>query len=157
MTACGARASPPPSFGAALTWVLVKMLFCENFRVYRNMKHLTGCALLYFMHMTKVLLFVSVSDHPFFVGVQYHPEFLSRPIKPSPPYFGLLLASVGRLPHYLQKGCRLSPRCGHSSLVRRGAPRLIAVGMRSFLGSPQAACVPPGPSPVRGLSPHCST
>ncbi|KAF5910276.1 hypothetical protein HPG69_014508 [Diceros bicornis minor] len=53
---------------------------------------------------------VELEDHPFFVGVQYHPEFLSRPIKPSPPYFGLLLASVGRLPHYLQKGCRLSPR-----------------------------------------------
>lgn len=49
-------------------------------------------------------------EHPFFVGVQYHPEFLSRPIKPSPPYFGLLLASAGRLTHYLQKGCRLSPR-----------------------------------------------
>ncbi|ELK31107.1 CTP synthase 1 [Myotis davidii] len=56
---------------------------------------------------------VELEDHPFFVGVQYHPEFLSRPIKPSPPYFGLLLASVGRLPHYLQKGCRLSPRSGH--------------------------------------------
>lgn len=58
-----------------------------------------------------------VSDHPFFVGVQYHPEFLSRPIKPSPPYFGLLLASVGRLPHYLQKGCRLSPRWGSLPLL----------------------------------------
>lgn len=65
----------------------------------------------------KLFLCISVSDHPFFVGVQYHPEFLSRPIKPSPPYFGLLLASVGRLPHYLQKGCRLSPRWGPASLV----------------------------------------
>uniref|UniRef100_A0A8C3L516 CTP synthase n=1 Tax=Chrysolophus pictus TaxID=9089 RepID=A0A8C3L516_CHRPC len=53
---------------------------------------------------------VELEEHPFFVGVQYHPEFLSRPIKPSPPYFGLLLASAGRLAHYLQKGCRLSPR-----------------------------------------------
>lgn len=83
--------------------------------------------------------FASVSDHPFFVGVQYHPEFLSRPIKPSPPYFGLLLASVGRLPHYLQKGCRLSPRCGHSSLVHRG-PRLVAMGMLSSLGSLGCLC-----------------
>lgn len=91
-----------------------------------------------------------VSDHPFFVGVQYHPEFLSRPIKPSPPYFGLLLASVGRLPHYLQKGCRLSPRCGHSSLVCRGGPRLITAGVLSSPGSPRAACVPPGASPARG-------
>uniref|UniRef100_A0A8V5H910 CTP synthase n=1 Tax=Melopsittacus undulatus TaxID=13146 RepID=A0A8V5H910_MELUD len=53
---------------------------------------------------------IELEEHPFFVGVQYHPEFLSRPIKPSPPYFGLLLASAGRLTHYLQKGCRLSPR-----------------------------------------------
>lgn len=54
-----------------------------------------------------LLLFL---DHPYFVGVQYHPEFTSRPIKPSPPYFGLLLASAGKLQSYLQKGCRLSPR-----------------------------------------------
>lgn len=52
----------------------------------------------------------SPPDHPYFVGVQYHPEFTSRPIKPSPPYLGLLLASAGKLPSYLQKGCRLSPR-----------------------------------------------
>ncbi|NXF11107.1 PYRG1 synthase, partial [Smithornis capensis] len=60
---------------------------------------------------------VELEEHPFFVGVQYHPEFLSRPIKPSPPYFGLLLASAGRLSHFLQKGCRLSPsdRSGSSS------------------------------------------
>uniref|UniRef100_A0A8C0JQZ4 CTP synthase n=1 Tax=Canis lupus dingo TaxID=286419 RepID=A0A8C0JQZ4_CANLU len=82
---------------------------------------------------------VELEDHPFFVGVQYHPEFLSRPIKPSPPYFGLLLASVGRLPHYLQKGCRLSPRCGHSSLVCRG-PRLVAAGVLSSLGSLGCLC-----------------
>lgn len=51
-----------------------------------------------------------VSDHPYFVGVQYHPEFTSRPIKPSPPYFGLLLAAAGKLNSYLQRGCQLSPR-----------------------------------------------
>uniref|UniRef100_A0A8C5AQT3 CTP synthase n=1 Tax=Gadus morhua TaxID=8049 RepID=A0A8C5AQT3_GADMO len=53
---------------------------------------------------------IELDDHPYFVGVQYHPEFTSRPIKPSPPYFGLLLASAGKLPGFLQKGCRLSPR-----------------------------------------------
>lgn len=51
-----------------------------------------------------------VIDHSYFVGVQYHPEFTSRPIKPSPPYFGLLLAAAGKLQSYLTKGCRLSPR-----------------------------------------------
>uniref|UniRef100_A0A8C1DQR7 CTP synthase n=1 Tax=Cyprinus carpio carpio TaxID=630221 RepID=A0A8C1DQR7_CYPCA len=55
---------------------------------------------------------IELDDHPYFVGVQYHPEFTSRPIKPSPPYLGLLLAAAGRLPGYLQKGCRLSPRYG---------------------------------------------
>uniref|UniRef100_A0A8C6WNK2 CTP synthase n=1 Tax=Neogobius melanostomus TaxID=47308 RepID=A0A8C6WNK2_9GOBI len=53
---------------------------------------------------------IELDDHCYFVGVQYHPEFTSRPIKPSPPYFGLLLAAAGKLPGYLAKGCRLSPR-----------------------------------------------
>uniref|UniRef100_A0A3B5ALP4 CTP synthase n=1 Tax=Stegastes partitus TaxID=144197 RepID=A0A3B5ALP4_9TELE len=53
---------------------------------------------------------IELDDHQYFVGVQYHPEFTSRPIKPSPPYLGLLLAAAGKLQSYLQKGCRLSPR-----------------------------------------------
>ena len=32
---------------------------------------------------------VELKDHPFFVGVQFHPEYLSRVLKPSPPYLGL--------------------------------------------------------------------
>uniref|UniRef100_A0A673LEK1 CTP synthase n=1 Tax=Sinocyclocheilus rhinocerous TaxID=307959 RepID=A0A673LEK1_9TELE len=55
---------------------------------------------------------IELDDHLYFVGVQYHPEFTSRPIKPSPPYLGLLLAAAGRLPGYLQEGCWLSPRYG---------------------------------------------
>lgn len=54
--------------------------------------------------------YVILLDHCYFVGVQYHPEFTSRPIKPSPPYFGLLLAAAGKLQSYLSKGCQLSPR-----------------------------------------------
>uniref|UniRef100_A0A8D0A4K4 CTP synthase n=1 Tax=Sander lucioperca TaxID=283035 RepID=A0A8D0A4K4_SANLU len=53
---------------------------------------------------------IELDDHCYFVGVQFHPEFTSRPIKPSPPYFGLLLAAAGKLQSYLAKGCRLSPR-----------------------------------------------
>lgn len=34
--------------------------------------------------------------HPFFLGTQYHPEFQSRPLKPSPPFYGLILASCGK-------------------------------------------------------------
>lgn len=62
------------------------------------------------MNYSTVSFSAGFPDHPYFVGVQYHPEFTSRPIKPSPPYFGLLLASAGKLQSYLQKGCRLSPR-----------------------------------------------
>ncbi|XP_017463392.1 PREDICTED: CTP synthase 1-B-like, partial [Rhagoletis zephyria] len=40
-------------------------------------------------------------DHPYFVGVQFHPEYTSRPLKPSPVYHGLLLASAGKLKSYL--------------------------------------------------------
>ncbi|KAF7254664.1 CTP synthase 2 [Varanus komodoensis] len=52
----------------------------------------------------------SVLNHPYFVGVQFHPEFSSRPMKPSPPYLGLLLAATDSLSAYLQRGCKLSPR-----------------------------------------------
>lgn len=53
---------------------------------------------------------MELDDHPYFVAVQYHPEYLSRPLKPSPPFLGLILASVGKLQSYLNQGCRLSPR-----------------------------------------------
>ncbi|XP_075164679.1 CTP synthase isoform X3 [Haematobia irritans] len=53
---------------------------------------------------------IELKDHPYYVGTQYHPEYLSRPLKPSPPFLGLILASVGRLPSYIARGCRLSPR-----------------------------------------------
>ncbi|KAH9381284.1 hypothetical protein HPB48_003265 [Haemaphysalis longicornis] len=53
---------------------------------------------------------IEFPNHPYFVGVQFHPEYISRPLKPSPPYMGLILASCGRLNGYLLRGCRLSPR-----------------------------------------------
>uniref|UniRef100_A0A452HDU3 CTP synthase (glutamine hydrolyzing) n=1 Tax=Gopherus agassizii TaxID=38772 RepID=A0A452HDU3_9SAUR len=53
---------------------------------------------------------IELENHPYFVGVQFHPEFSSRPMKPSPPYLGLLLAATGTLSAYLQRGCKLSPR-----------------------------------------------
>uniref|UniRef100_A0A8C0GYL1 CTP synthase n=1 Tax=Chelonoidis abingdonii TaxID=106734 RepID=A0A8C0GYL1_CHEAB len=53
---------------------------------------------------------IELENHPYFVGVQFHPEFSSRPMKPSPPYLGLLLAATGTLSAYLQRGCKFSPR-----------------------------------------------
>lgn len=39
--------------------------------------------------------------HKYYVGVQYHPEFKSRPLMPSPPFHGLILASTGQLQEFL--------------------------------------------------------
>ncbi|XP_055471758.1 CTP synthase 2 isoform X2 [Psammomys obesus] len=50
---------------------------------------------------------IELSNHPYFVGVQFHPEFTSRPMKPSPPYLGLLLAATGSLDNHLQHISRL--------------------------------------------------
>jgi len=45
---------------------------------------------------------VELRDHPFFVGVQFHPEYLSRVLKPSPPYLGFVAASAGLLDRITQ-------------------------------------------------------
>uniref|UniRef100_A0AAQ5XWV1 CTP synthase n=1 Tax=Amphiprion ocellaris TaxID=80972 RepID=A0AAQ5XWV1_AMPOC len=72
----------------------------------------------------------SVLNHCYFVGVQYHPEFTSRPIKPSPPYFGLLLAAAGKLQSYLAKGCRLSPRDTYSDRSGSSSPDVDITELR---------------------------
>ncbi|XP_075971798.1 CTP synthase [Anticarsia gemmatalis] len=60
---------------------------------------------------TKTRMEVAVVDnHPYYVTVQFHPEYLSRPLSPSPPFLGLILASLGKLKSYMSKGCRFSPR-----------------------------------------------
>lgn len=35
--------------------------------------------------------------HPYFIGVQFHPEFVSRPLRPSPVFLGLLRAVKARV------------------------------------------------------------
>ncbi|XP_031575221.1 CTP synthase 1-like [Actinia tenebrosa] len=57
---------------------------------------------------------MELQGHPYFIGVQFHPEYISRPLKPSPPYLGLILASIGKLQQYINRGCRLSPKCSIS-------------------------------------------
>ena len=52
---------------------------------------------------------LSSTDHPYYVGVQYHPEYISRPLKPSPPYLGLILAATNKLQSFLGRGCNQSP------------------------------------------------
>ncbi|XP_063305339.1 CTP synthase 2 isoform X1 [Pelobates fuscus] len=64
---------------------------------------------------------IELQDHPYFIGVQFHPEFSSRPMKPSPPYLGLMLAASAKLSSYLQTGCKLSPRDSYSELSEGSA------------------------------------
>lgn len=47
-----------------------------------------------------------LDNHPYYVAVQFHPEYLSRPLKPSPPFLGLILASVKKLEKFLERDCR---------------------------------------------------
>lgn len=44
---------------------------------------------------------VEMADHPYFVGVQYHPEYLTRPLRPSAPFMGLILAATSGLEAHL--------------------------------------------------------
>ncbi|KAK3098119.1 hypothetical protein FSP39_016291 [Pinctada imbricata] len=57
---------------------------------------------------------MELEGHQYFVGVQYHPEYISRPMKPSPPYLGLLLASTGKMANYKSRGFRTSPHLSYS-------------------------------------------
>lgn len=44
---------------------------------------------------------LEVKDHKYFVATQYHPEYKTRPLKPSPVFLGLILASIDKLKNYL--------------------------------------------------------
>lgn len=51
---------------------------------------------------------VELEGHSYYVGVQFHPEYLSRPLKPSPPFMGLILAAKKKLTTYLANDSRTS-------------------------------------------------
>lgn len=53
---------------------------------------------------------LELEKHPYYVAVQFHPEYLSRPMLPSPPFLGLVLAAKDKLKSFLARGCKLSPR-----------------------------------------------
>lgn len=59
---------------------------------------------------SKRMEIIDIKSHPYFVGVQFHPEYLSRPLNPSPPYLGLILAAIGKLVTFVRNDCRrISP------------------------------------------------
>lgn len=51
---------------------------------------------------------LELESHPYYVAVQFHPEYLSRPMKPSPPFMGLILAAKEKLNSYIRHGCKLT-------------------------------------------------
>jgi len=66
-----------------------------------------------------------ITTHPFFFASQYHPEFQSHPHRPSPPFFGFVLAASGqssRIP------------MAHAPVVKR-KPRGLSTGSYSGTSS----------------------
>jgi CTP synthase len=45
---------------------------------------------------------LEIENHPFFLACQFHPEFKSRPMQPSPPFLGFVLAASGTLKERLE-------------------------------------------------------
>ena len=52
---------------------------------------------------------LELPDHPWFVGVQFHPEYLSRVLRPSKPYLGLVAAAAGCLAEVMAGGVNEGP------------------------------------------------
>ena len=42
------------------------------------------------------------TQHKYYVGCQYHPEFQSRPLNPSPPFHGLVMAACEQLDKFIE-------------------------------------------------------
>ena len=66
---------------------------------------------------------MELDNHPFYVAVQYHPEYISRPMRPSPPYLGLILAATGKLQAFLAKVIKRNCRFSNKSCFCFGKSR----------------------------------
>ncbi|KAE8748974.1 hypothetical protein FOCC_FOCC004380 [Frankliniella occidentalis] len=77
----------------------------------KYVKQLEAAGLKFTGHDTenKRMEILELENHPYYVATQYHPEYLSRPLKPSAPFMGLILASVGKLKQYLEHCNSLNP------------------------------------------------
>lgn len=92
--------------------------------------------------------------HPYFFGCQYHPEFQSHPNRPSPPFYGFVLAASGQLDGHLP----LPPLRGPVALTRRGssikrAPAEYATPARGAAASADGSLngsAPSSPSTLKG-------
>ena len=66
---------------------------------------------------------MELENHPFYVAVQYHPEYISRPMRPSPPYLGLILAATGKLQAFLAKVIKIKCSFSNKSCFCYGPPK----------------------------------
>jgi CTP synthase len=58
-------------------------------------------------------------DHPYFVATQFHPEFKTRPLVPSPPFTGFILAAIGGLEDHLKElNLQMPPKLGRYPSVK---------------------------------------
>jgi len=74
---------------------------------------------------------LSPKEHPFFFGCQFHPEFKSRPLRPSPPFQGLIKASSG----LLFKESAFQSKFGQIEPVSKRMPKLHFKSATSTLHS----------------------
>ncbi|OMJ16519.1 CTP synthase [Smittium culicis] len=49
---------------------------------------------------------LQLENHPYFVATQFHPEYITRPLNPSPPFTGFVLAASGQLQDHLKNNCQ---------------------------------------------------
>lgn len=66
---------------------------------------------------------VELTQHPYYLGTQYHPEFLSRPNRPSPPFFSFVAASCGQREKLALAG---ELRLHHEEALRQEASKVEA-------------------------------
>uniref|UniRef100_A0A1L8DXU2 CTP synthase n=1 Tax=Nyssomyia neivai TaxID=330878 RepID=A0A1L8DXU2_9DIPT len=98
-------------------------------------------------------------QHRYYVATQFHPEYLSRPLKPSPPFLGLILAAKNRLDHYIDLGCPLKNRSSDESSEDISSDECeIQKGMKIYNGHVEKPLKKPLPNGVHvnGINGHDS-
>ena len=76
---------------------------------------------------------LEASIHPYYAAVQYHPEYLSRPLRPSPPFLGLILASIHKLSTFIALVSSCTKRKWHFN-----EPPQLSMGLSGLQNGTQA-------------------
>jgi CTP synthase len=62
--------------------------------IYRNKLEPKGLTVAGVYQKANLVEIAEIKDHPFMIGSQFHPEFLSRPNRPHPLFYGFIKASI---------------------------------------------------------------